>query len=210
MNGRTGIPRLDVTIPKGGLPAVQEDSGRCLIVEAIKLKYGPASRPIVDMSYITMTIEKGVRASYRTPINGKAVLLDFDHGILPAEDIHIVASVAHVRERPSRASAGRVRQWAKTQPEYAEAVPDNGPVSDRIIAAFEAAHPKTKVEQGTRVRPGADRHTARPVTTSQSSPPTGALPGGAGKIPSDRRRTFGERKLTAEMISRGWTPPGSG
>ena len=181
MNGRTGIPRLEVTIPKGGMEAVQEDSGRCLIVEAIKLKYGAATRPIVDMEYITMTIEKGVRASYRTPASAKAVLLDFDHGILPAEDVHIRAAVTHVRERPCHAGASKVREWARAQPEYAEAVPGNGPVSDEIIAAFEAADPHTKVEQGTRVRPGADRHTARPVTTSPSAPSAGALAGGPGR-----------------------------
>lgn len=216
------LPRLDIVIPAAGWErAVQEDSARCLIAETIKEQLGKQSRPMVDMNFIRVTVEPGLRVLYPTPAVAKAVLVDFDEGILPGEDVRIRATALHVRERPSRkgtvVEVGVVREWAKTQPQFAGRVTDGGVLSSEIISAYRAEHPQVKeVRQGRKIKRAGNSglsHTSTPVTSlGQQAPAAGSLAGGdlAPQIPDDRRRVFGDRKLTKAMIERGWTPPQKG
>jgi hypothetical protein len=217
----TGTAYLDLTITDEDFDRAQgseSHSARCMIVQAIKAKFGVGARPIVDTDYIRFTNPAtGDRLLYRTPPDAAAALISFDAGIRPILPLHIRARITHQTHRKSsaetEASAAKVRAWAIKQPGLAETVSDRGLVPEPVVAAFKAAHPGIRVRQGshrvTTSSSAAGKTVLSGASGSRSAPPVGNLAGGEMGIPSSRRRTFGSRKLTTVLLEQGWTAPPS-
>lgn len=198
-------------------------SGRCMIAQAIKVKYGPQSRPTVDSDYIRFTNPAtGDRLLYRTTPDAAAALISFDAGIRPKLPLRIHARIAFVKRnrRPANeASIAEVRAWAQTQPDLT-AIRSKGALAEPVIGAFKAAHPgKTVAHQGARhVSQSGSRAVPKTILPSYGNPggmpPIGNLAGGQDasqpNIPNSRRRTWGSRVLTSVLQEQGWIVPAEG
>lgn len=221
-----GTAYLDLTIDEEAFAAAlgaEAHSGRCMIVQAIKAKYGPASRPLVDTDYIRFTNPaSGDRLFYRTPPDAAAALISFDAAIKPKLPLHIRARIAYQRRggRPANeAPLAEVRKWAATDPRFAGRITPKARIPAAVIDAFKADHPdKTVRPQGTHTK-GVSSSSARKIVLPDSgagAPQIGNLAGGGGgrggpRIPDSRRRTWGSRTLTNVLIAQGWaTPDGDG
>jgi hypothetical protein len=220
--GRTG--NLDLTITGDDFDRAlgsQTHSGRCMIAQAITAKFGPGSRPIVDSDYIRLTNPaNGDRLLYRTPPDAAAALKSFDAGIKPPLPLRINARISFQKRhhRPAHeAQIREVREWAKSQPQFA-GTSVGGSLSHEVVTAFKAAHPgKTVAHQG-RQAVSTSGSAGVPKTVlpdgNVSTPPVGNLAGGHLKgrgrtknVPESRRRTWGSRVLTSVLVEQGWTVP---
>ena len=214
-----GTAYLDLTITDDDSDRAQgaeSHSGRCMIVQALKAKYGVGARPIADSDFIRFTNPAtGDRLLYRTPPDAAAALISFDAGIRPKLPLHIRARIAYQKRSRSgadEANAGRVRAWAKDQPALAEMIQGHGLIPEPVVVAFKAAHPGVRVRQGTHQVTTSASAAGKTVLSgggSRSGPPLGNLPGGETEIPSSRRRTWGSRKLTSFLVEQGWAVPHS-
>jgi hypothetical protein len=215
-----GTAYLDLTVTDEDFDRAQgaeSHSGRCMIVQALKDKFGVGARPIVDSDFIRFTNPAtGDRLLYRTPPDAAAALISFDAGIRPRLPLHIRARIAYQkrsRSGASEANAATVRAWAKDQPELAGAVTaTSGQLADRVVAAFKAAHPGTRVRQGRHQVSTSSSATGKTVVAPghhRAGPPLGNLAGGEITIPNSRRRTWGSRQLTSVLMEQGWAVPQS-
>jgi hypothetical protein len=188
-----------------------------MIVQALKARFGPDSRPIADSDYIRFTSPAtGDRLVYRTPPDAAAALISFDAGIPPPLPLHIRARIAYQRRQRMPANEARVcdvRAWARADPRF-PGVSRTGTLSDEVITAFKAAHPdKTVVRQGAHTVSTSASNTLPktivPRGSNGSLPRVGNLAGGTIKtnIPASRRRTWGSRQLTAVLVEQGWAAP---
>jgi hypothetical protein len=217
---------LDVTVTEDDLDralGAASHSGRCMIAQAIRVKFGAKSRPIVDSDYIRFTLPAtGERLLYRTPPDAQAALISFDAGIRPRLPLRIHTRIAFQKrsKRPSsEAPIREVRAWAATQPQFANTKPEGKRAGGRlprpVIDAFLAAHPGRTVRQGPHTVSTSASHTL-PKTVlpavSSATPPIGNLAGGrippAARVPQSRRRTWGSRQMTTVLLEQGWSLPG--
>ncbi len=194
-------------------------SGRCMIAQAIKAKYGPKSRPTVDSDYIRLTNPAtGDRLLYRTTPDAAAALISFDAGIRPRLPLRIHARIAfHKRhKRPAHeASIAEVREWARGA--GLPGIESPGRLKADVIEAFRATHPgKTVAHQGQQTVSTSASHTVPktylPAASADATPRVGNLAGGhlpssTARIPESRRRTWGSRTLTSVLLAQGWVAP---
>lgn len=146
--------------------AVPEDSGHCMIADAVREAYPDARFISVDIQTIRFTDRgKGERYTFMTPRAAQRALLLFDHGLKPApfsfqlRDAHITEAGRQVSRRkatPAQAAAGR--------------------------ANLRKSHLVQNPRGGNAV----------PVPQGGEPPPMGALAHGS-VIPKNRRRAFGLR-----------------
>ena len=108
----------------------------------------------------------------------------------------------------NEAPVSDIRDWARNQPEYAGQIGDTGTLSTEVKDAYREAHPGVKIHSTHRKALTIKASpTPKMVIGEQDQPKIGNLHNAKTNIPNSRRRTWGSRTLTRELIDQGWIIP---
>lgn len=137
--------------------AIQSDSGRCLIADAIRAQYPHLSKIWVDMATIRVTdTKRGQRFTYLTPPAAQFLLLSFDQGWPrpPTDQLTIkgavqIRSIVRPRTGPKSAAGARERREKRVDELKAKLDAGEALTHGENVSLGMAANPRPAPERPT-------------------------------------------------------------